>query len=166
MKMKISDDVRRTYKRVIVGLGETFSFKSLVVFTELERNNKPLRFEEVSGPLAVTGYVKPLKDMDLIETRAGMDEDRIKATRLHEIAHLLLCHIDEYPEGEEHTETYEQWIRNGRKHESSLRRDHKNTEDRDLRENDAEALATLLLGCIIRKEAMPPPLAKDVYWEN
>ena len=159
MGIKISHAVRRKYTYVTTVLGEeTFSFDDLKLVTEVERG-KSLHFEKERLPLSLLGFVKAFTDRDLIVIRAGMDETLTQVATLHEMAHLLLNH----PSAP--TQTYEEWAQDGRKHESDIKRTYNNE---DLcQENDAEALATLLYQCILRKETVLPEAAKDIYgWEH
>ena len=160
MKIKISEAVHYTYTQSTTVLGgEAFSFEGLRWFTELKRDNKSLHFEKEALPLSLLGFVKALIDRDLIVIRAGMDETLTEVATLHEMAHLLLNHPPTP------TQTYKEWVQGGRKHESDIKRTYNNEDI--CRENDAEALATLLRGCILRKEAALPEVAKDIYgWEN
>lgn len=162
MEIKISDAVHYMYTYVTVTIAlerDAFSFEDLRRFTEVERC-KSLHFEKETLPLSLLGFVKAFPDRDLIVIRAGMEETLAQVATLHEIAHLLLNH----PPAP--TQTYEEWVQGGRKHEESDSKRTHNNED-ICRENDAEALATLLRRCILRKKAALPEGAKDIYgWKN
>ncbi len=154
---EISNSVQNVLHLVMTHLGRTFSLQELVLFTAGCRGKKIL-FEQKSIPVGVTGYCLALQDLDLIVTRAGMDEILSQATQLHEIAHLLLRHLPTLSYGPS-TPTYAAF------------RDFENPQDGivhrdggydDPREQDAELLATLLLDCITRKESSLPEIVKDI----
>lgn len=155
---EISGSVQNVLHLVMTHLGRTFSLQELILFTAGCRGKKIL-FEQKSIPVAITGYCLALQDLDLIVTRAGMDDILSRATQLHEIAHLLLRHLPSLSFGLS-TPTYAAF----RDFEYPLHGIvHRDGGYDDPREQDAELLATLLLDCITRKESSLSEIARDIH---
>ncbi len=155
---EISDSVQNVLHLIMTHLGRTFSLQELILFTAGCRGKKIL-FERKKVPVAITGYCLALQDVDLIVTRAGMDEILSRATELHEIAHLLLRHLPSLSYGPA-TPTYAAFRDFANPPDGTFHRDNRYD---DPREQDAELLATLLLDCIARKEGSSPEIVKDIH---
>lgn len=156
--VEVSDAVQNALHLIVTHLGKTFSLQELILFTAGCRGKK-LLFEQKKVPVAITGYCLALQDVDLIVTRAGMDEILSRATELHEMAHLLLRHLPALSYGPA-TPTYAAFRDFEHPRHGTVHRDGGYD---DPREQDAELLATLLLDCITRKESSLPEVFKDVY---
>ena len=88
--------VEELIQRIENELGTTFSW-SLFLAQVAYLRCKPIRIEEVSLPLHITGACFSFEDMDVIVVRAGLNTQRSLMTRLHECAHLLLGHAPHMP---------------------------------------------------------------------
>ena len=159
MQPDVTCDVNRVFELTHGVLSDTFSFDALVDFTALCRN-KPLRIEEESLPVSITGYCIALQDVDLICTRHSLDAILVATARLHEIAHLLLGHIPALSMGET-TPSYASFKRH-RDLRHALHRSHTSAYEHP-HERAAETLATLLLQCIFREQRSIPLLARELY---
>lgn len=121
---------------------------------------KPVRIEEDQMPIGMTGYCVALQDMDLICTRAGLDNTLTRAAQLHELSHLLLGHIPRYSTGTD-TSTYATFIQR-RDLQRADRRDYATAYDAP-QERDAELLATHLFDGIRQYESSVPDIARYVH---
>ncbi|HEY7414492.1 MAG TPA: hypothetical protein VH593_04815 [Ktedonobacteraceae bacterium] len=153
----ISSTVRSAFQQIVKQLGQTFSWQDLTLLTASCRG-KPLQFEQRDIPVAITGYCLALRDVDLIVTRAGMDDVLTWTAKLHEMAHLLLRHLPDCSYGPL-TPTYTAF----RKAEHRQGIVYRASEYDDPQERDAELLATLLLDCITQYETSLPKVARDIY---
>jgi len=140
-------------------LGEAFSLNDLVELTELQRG-KPLQIEQDTMPIAMTGYCLALQDVDLICTRAGLDDVLLQATRLHEIAHLLLGHVPLLSNGSA-TPAYAVF-RSRRDLHHALHRS-SSLLCTSQQEKAAEVLATFFGHGLSQEAASPPRLARDLH---
>ncbi|HLI71963.1 MAG TPA: hypothetical protein VKV19_19595 [Ktedonobacteraceae bacterium] len=154
---EISEHVQRVFALIVRHLGRAFSLDELILFTAGCRG-KPLMFEQKPMPVALSGYCLALQDVDLIVTRANLDDILTQAVKLHEISHLLLQHLPMLSDGPA-TPTYAAFQR----HESAQTWVTRNLSYDDPQEQEAELLATLLLDCISRQGAAFSALARDIY---
>lgn len=152
-------DVHRIWRGLTRSFGETFPVSTIITLIEISRG-KPLRIEQDSMPLKMSGYCIALHDVDLVCTRAGADPVQQQATLLHELAHLLLGHVPHLSGGPS-TPTYAVFKRNRDKRTASCR-DHTTAYEAP-QEYAAEALATLLADSITRHARKIPQFAKDFY---
>jgi hypothetical protein len=159
MQSDVTCEVHHVFDLTRAVLSDTFSFNALADFTALCRK-KPLRIEEETLPVAITGYCVALQDTDLICTRRGLDAILTITARLHEIAHLLLGHIPALSMGAA-TSTYAAFMHH-RDLSSVLYRAHASAYEVPC-EYAAETLATLLLKCIFREQHSMPQLARELY---
>lgn len=158
--LKISDEVRRVFALVVQYLGESFSLQELTLFTGGCRG-KTLLVEQMTIPVSLSGYCLALQDVDLVVTREGMDTILTQVATLHEIAHLLLRHIPLCSDGSE-TPTYATFQGHYERYQHVVYRDNGSRYD-DPHEQDAETLATLLLGCISHTGDTFSEVARDIY---
>ncbi len=159
METVLPRDVQRTFDAVLSVLGEAFPFATLIDFTELSRG-KPLRIEHDTMPVAIAWYCLALHDVDLICTRRGLDVILTCTVCLHEISHLLLCHIPLLSGGPS-TPSYAAFLR-CRNLQKALYRSHTNLYDVP-QEYAAETLATLLLNCLRREKTSIPLIARHLH---
>ena len=159
MQPDVTHEVHRVFDLARGVLSDTFSFNALADFTALCRK-KPLRIEEETLPVAITGYCVALRDVDLICTRRGLDAILVVTARLHEIAHLLLGHIPSFSMGDA-TPSYAAFVHH-RDLRSVFYRAHASAYESPS-EYAAETLATLLLKCTFREQNSMPQLARELY---
>jgi hypothetical protein len=172
---KVIEELHRTYKA-----GPTF--KNVCEFTAAVRTRK-LIIEPDTMPLWLTGYCIPLADVDLVCYRERGDHRMNLPPQLHELSHLLLGHLDK-PDVDD-MPTYAAFIKERTILRSRLGevspRDPRVNEPKELanllvgaiqcrsmgfdepKERDAETLATLLLGTILRSETSMPLVARELY---
>ena len=96
MEEQLIADVQRTFRSILLALGETFS-RELLLAEVAYRRVKPLKIEQVAFPVGTTGCCIALKDVDVIFVRMGLEPLRALVTELHECAHLLLDHVPVWP---------------------------------------------------------------------
>lgn len=142
MHGEVSPDVAQIYSAIIEELGEAFSWHLFLAHVAYMRN-KPVRIEELSLPIGVTGVCFAFRDTDVVVVRKGLDPLRSLATRLHECAHLVLGHVVRLPL------TYAEFLQNPDL-KGAVYRDRTTAYDAP-HEADAETLGTLLLACVERR---------------
>lgn len=162
MHTNLSPAVYRALMQITSVLGSSFSLKQLTSYVQSWRQ-KTLRIEPDSMPPGMTGYCVPLRDLDLVCFRVDLDAVLQQISVLHELAHLLLGHIEPLPLGEA-TPTYTLFV-DRRDHESmaTYRKRFYDTLYNAEREQDAESLATLLMEIIQRYDSDLPDHLRNMH---
>ena len=155
--MSLPSLVLITFAAVRAELGSAFSLDDLCSYTQQMRG-KPIIFAEEDLPTKIIGVCIPLADVDLILTRRQLDSVLLLATKLHEIAHLLLGHMRRAAYDEQ-TLTYAEYCASeadatGIAHE--LQR-------RSKQEHEAESLAMLIMGSVFAYQHHTPLYAEHLY---
>jgi hypothetical protein len=162
--MKVPASVQEAYSKFITEIEtDIFSFNDIVRYIERWRGKK-IRFEfDSSMPPGLTGYCIALKDCDLVCTLKGSGQVHGLYVRLHEISHLMLNHIEKFPDGRR-TPTYAVFMRRCRDYKDGFfqQRLHGVLSEESL-ELDAEILARILIAGIKRHQESTPRIINLIH---
>lgn len=161
MQSSLSSNVSKTFNTITIVLGTSFSLRQLVRYVESWRQ-KILHIEPDVMPPGMTGYCVALLDLDLICVRSDLDAVLERISILHELAHFLLGHIEQFSKGEK-TPSYRSFIQRRDQETLIYRKRFFDALHYVDREQDAEALATLLFECIQRYENDLPDIIKNLH---
>ena len=161
---QIPDDVAQAYQHITTLFGPSFTITDVIRYIEAIRHQE-IRIEQRPMPMDISGYCLPLRDMDLVCIRHGLDQQRTVAACLHELAHLLLGHIICYKDVTNRP-SYAELHEYGHHHRLLDLDGLPRSVYDSTYEVAAETLATLLITGIQRHTHTPPHLARLAYGDE